>query len=89
MVNFAAFARKQGVLLKETPIYRQNKTDAIRTFSQQADRAYATGEAEAIRDARFSRSNEYDVNVALKNRRENMISASTDNYAKDPAQNRR
>ena len=87
MVGFANIARKQGVLLYEQPYYRQNKKDALKTFSQKAASEYANGGAATIRNARFGNSNEYNVNMALKNKREKIIAASADNYGKDPKQN--
>jgi hypothetical protein len=86
MVGFANVARKQGVLLYEAPYYRKNRSDALKTFANNADMAYAA-DAAALRDARFGNSNEYNVNMAVKNQRENMISTAADNNAKDPAQN--
>jgi hypothetical protein len=84
-MGFANRARRSSTLLFERPYYRKNVPDALKQFENKANIEYAA-DAANIRDMRFRKSNEYNVDYALKNRREDMISQA---YAKsdvDPAQ---
>jgi hypothetical protein len=59
--------------------------DQLKTFSQQTTANYERN-ADRIRDMRFSKSNNFNVDIALKNKRENLISKASENAAKDPSQ---
>jgi hypothetical protein len=70
--------------LFERPYYRKNVPDALKQFENKANMEYAA-DAANIRDMRFRKSNEYNVDSALKNRREDMISQAYANVDPDQA----
>jgi hypothetical protein len=84
-MGFANRARRSSTLLFERPYYRKNVPDALKQFENKANMEYAA-DAANIRDMRFRKSNEYNVDSALKNRREDMISQAYANADVDPDQ---
>jgi hypothetical protein len=83
-MGFANRARRSSTLLFERPYYRKNVPDALKQFENKANMEYAA-DAANIRDMRFRKSNEYNVDAALKNRREDMISQAYANVDPDQA----
>ncbi len=87
MVGFVELARKRDVQFYETPYYRKNarNSDPLKSFAQTSSAQYARNAAQ-IRDMRFSKSSEFNIDIAVKAKRERMISAAYENAGRDPAQ---
>ena len=75
MVGFANFTHQYDYRLGETPFYRRGAMgkDPLKTFSAQSTQAYRAN-ASRIRDMRFANSNELNADIALRSKREQMIS---------------
>ena len=75
MVGFANFTHQYDYRLGETPFYRRGAMgkDPLKTFSTQSTQAYRAN-ASRIRDMRFANSNELNADIALRSKREQMIS---------------
>ena len=85
MVGFARFATPYSVGLKKAPAWRENiqSADPLQTFASDSAIRYAQ-RADLIRDMRFNRSNEFNADSALRNKRERMISEYIDKNRDDP-----
>ena len=73
MSGFAKYTHKDSLRLKERPYYRRRGVDALRTFVNNSMANYESN-ANRIRDARFSKSNELNRDFAIRNKREQMLS---------------
>jgi hypothetical protein len=65
MSGFGAYAHNYDIKLFQRPFYRkEGGQDLIKTFVQTSGMQYLKN-AERIRDMRFTRSNEYNPDVAI------------------------
>ena len=75
MVGFANFTHQYDYRLGETPFYRRGAMgkDPLKTFFAQSTQARRAN-ASRIRDMRFANSSELNADIALRSKREQMIS---------------
>jgi hypothetical protein len=74
MSGFGQYAHNYDIKLFQKPFYRQvGGQDPIKSFVQTSGIQYVRN-AEAIRNMRFKRSNEYNPDTAIRSQREDLIS---------------
>ena len=74
MVGFAAYTNKYHSRLDEAPFYRRTSgPDQLKVFAQQAT-LKGRRESARLRDARFSKSNEFNPDLYIRRMRERKIS---------------
>ena len=86
MSGFASVAKSYDIGLKERPFYRSQRggLSELEQFGMQATQRYMQN-ASRIRDSRFARSRTYDMDTAIKENREKVISDTIHNST-DPRQ---